>query len=255
MELPIFTVLLFLPFAFALGVWIFSGDDPVKTRLIALVGAACILVLAFVGVYREYNPALSGIQFEEKYSWITTIDVFYHLGIDGLSMAMVLLVSLLTFLVILASRSRGGGTNLKNFFALILLEEFGLLGAFMALDFFHWFIFWEFSLIPMFFLIKFYGHESRNEAAFKFFIYTLVGSVFLVLGFQFIYLSTGTWDFIELKELARTGLLNEKLMAHWISIQTGTDTLPGIFRWAIWITQSFGAILWKLLLPLRWLWG
>ena len=255
MELPILTVLLFLPFAFALGVWIFSGDDPVKTRLIALVGAACILVLAFVGVYREYNPALSGIQFEEKYSWITTIDVFYHLGIDGLSMAMVLLVSLLTFLVILASRSRGGGTNLKNFFALILLEEFGLLGAFMALDFFHWFIFWEFSLIPMFFLIKFYGHESRNEAAFKFFIYTLVGSVFLVLGFQFIYLSTGTWDFIELKELARTGVLNEKLMAHWISIQTGTDTLPGIFRWAIWITQSFGAILWKLLLPLRWLWG
>ena len=253
MEIPILTVLLFLPLAFALGVWIFSGNDPVKTRLTALAGTACVLVLAFVGIYREYNPTLSGLQFEEKREWIRSIHVYYHLGIDGLSMAMVLLVSLLTFLVVLASWQRV--TNLKNFFALILLEEFGLLGAFMALDFFHWFIFWEFSLIPMFFLIKFYGHESRNEAALKFFIYTLVGSVFLVLGFQFIYLSTGTWNFIELKELARTGMLNEKLMAHWTSIQTGSDSLPWFFRGAVWMAQSFGAILWKLFFPVRWLWG
>ena len=234
MEIPILTVLLFLPLAFALGVWIFSGNDEAKTRMIAFTGTLCTLIIA-LGLFWKFNTQDAGIQFQEKAPWIHSIHVYYHLGIDGLSMAMVLLTALLTFLVVLGSWSHGGGTNLKNFYALILLEEFGLLGAFTALDFFHWFIFWEFSLIPMFFLIKFFGHEGRNPAAFKFFIYTLVGSVFLVLGFQFIYLSTKTWDFLELKELAATGVLNEKLMARWHAVQMGTDNLPWFFRYAIWV--------------------
>lgn len=233
MEIPILSLMLFLPLVFALGVWMFSGDDPEKTRRIGLTGTACTLIIAFVGVFMRFQDTNPGIQFEEKVPWIPGIHVFYHLGIDGLSMAMVLLTALLTFLVVLASWDRT--VNLKNFYALILLEEFGLLGAFTALDFFHWFIFWEFSLIPMFFLIKIFGHESRNAAAFKFFIYTLVGSVFLVLGFQYIYLSTESWNFIELREMARTGVLNQKLLGQWASIQTATDTLPWIFRYALWV--------------------
>lgn len=233
MEIPILSVLLFMPLLFALGVWMFGGNDSDKTRMIALTGSACAMVLSFLGIYRKFQTGLSGMQFEEKTLWIKSINVYYHLGIDGLSMAMVLLVSLLTFLVILATFQRT--QNLKNFYGLILLEEFGLLGAFMALDFFHWFIFWEFSLIPMFFLIKFFGHESRNAAAFKFFIYTMVGSVFLVLGFQFIYLATKSWDFVVLKELAQTGVLNEKLVEHWGNIQRGTDNMPWIFRDILWM--------------------
>jgi len=251
MEIPILTVLLFLPLAFALGVWLFAGNDEAKTRMIAFTGTLCTLIIA-AGLFMKFDTQNPGIQFQEKAVWISSIDVYYHLGIDGLSMAMVVLTALLTFLVVLASWQRGA--NLKNFHALILLEEFGLLGAFTALDFFHWFVFWEFSLIPMFFLIKLFGHENRNGAAFKFFIYTLVGSVFLVLGFQFIYLSTGTWNFLELKELASTGVLDEKLMDRWHRIQTATDNLPWFFRWLIWVAQSAGALLWKLIFPIRWLW-
>src|SRR3989344_5355381 len=129
MEIPILTVLLFTPLAFALGVWVFGGADAQKVRLIAFTGAACTLVLAFFGIYRQFDPELSGLQFEEKVPWIPSIRVFYPLGIDGLSMAMVLLVSVITLLVIFASWERSG-SDLKNFYGLILLEEFGLLGAF-----------------------------------------------------------------------------------------------------------------------------
>jgi NADH-quinone oxidoreductase subunit M len=253
MEIPILTVLLFLPFAFALGVWFFSGNDEAKTRMIAFTGTLCTLIIA-LGVFWKFNTQDAGIQFEENAPWIRAINVHYHLGIDGLSIAMVLLTALITCLVILASWSRGGA-GLKNYFGLILLEEFGLLGAFTALDFFHWFIFWEFSLIPMFFLIKLFGHESRNQAAFKFFIYTLVGSVFLVLGFQYIYICTGTWDFLELKALAANGVLNEKLMAKWSAIQMGADNVPWFLRWVVFVSQSIGSMFWWLLTPVRWLWG
>jgi NADH-quinone oxidoreductase subunit M len=173
--------------------------------------ACSIAPLIFVlRVLQHFNPAIPGIQFRTKLSWIPSINVDYFVGVDGLSIAMVLLVSILVPLVILGAfpwvRATGEShkAGIKPFYALILLEQTGLYGAFTTLNFFHWFIFWEASLVPMFFIIKMYGNEDRTYAAYQFFVYTFLGSVAMLIGMQFIYLATNSWDFEQLAIMART---------------------------------------------------
>ena len=121
--------------------------------------------------------------FEERWSWIPALNVDYRLGVDGLSMTMVLLTAIVTPLALLAHWKLD--RNVKLFFFLFLLLQTGMFGVFTALNFFHWFIFWELGLIPMYFLIKIWGAEDRTYASFKFFIYTLAGSVGMLLAFAF----------------------------------------------------------------------
>src|SRR5258706_10803320 len=97
--------------------------------------------------------------------------------------------------------------DVKLFFFLFLLLQPGMFGVFTAVNFFHWFIFWELGLIPMFFLIKIWGAEERTYASFKFFIYTLAGSVAMLIAFSFLYLATNTFDFLALRDLAASGEL------------------------------------------------
>src|SRR5204863_5760816 len=96
---------------------------------------------------------------------------------------------------------------------LFLLLQSGMFGVFTALNFFHWFIFWELGLIPMFFLIKIWGAEERTYASFKFFLYTLAGSVAMLLAFAFLYLATNTFDFLKLRDLAASGELMMRVKA------------------------------------------
>jgi NADH-quinone oxidoreductase subunit M len=179
-----------------------------QARLVALGISVGSLILT-LKLVANFDPSFSGIQNEIRYEWIKPLEVYYHVGIDGLSVAMVLLVSIVALLTILATWSwvrfaEPNRAGTKPFFALILLELTGLYGAFTALNFFHWFIFWEATLVPMFFLIKLYGNEDRTHAAYQFFVYTFVGSIAMLLGMQFIYLATGSWDFRELAEMARS---------------------------------------------------
>jgi len=101
-----------------------------------------------------------------------------------------------------------------SYFALVLMLEAGLFGSFTALNFFHWFLFWELSLIPAFFLIKLWGGQKRGPAATQFFIYTMAGSVALLLAFLAVFLSTGSMDFPHLTLLASTGELEQMVTAH-----------------------------------------
>src|SRR6202020_1422548 len=103
------------------------------------------------------------------------------------------------------------------YFALVLFLEAGLFGTFTALNFFHWFLFWELSLIPAFFLIKLWGGDGRSRAATQFFVYTMVGSVALLLSFLAIYLASGSFDFVELTQMAQTGQLAAAIgqNLHW----------------------------------------
>lgn len=184
---------------------------------ISLIPLSLILILL-----SRFDRSNASLQFVEKVPWIPLLGIDYFLAVDGLSLTMLFLTALLTPLAILASFSIE--KNVKSYLFLFLLLETGTLGVFLAFNFFHFFLFWEVGLIPMFFLIKLWGSENRDAAAFKFFVVTLFGSVMMLLAFQFIYLATKTFDFVELTELSRSGLLKAQL--HFLSQRFGVALPP-----------------------------
>ena len=173
------------------------------TSLVGLGGALCL--------WLHFDPKSGGLQFVEKFDWVPSLGIQYFLGVDGLGLLMVLLTAIITPLAILASWRLDDRPHVYH--ALILWLQAGLFGTFTALNFFHWFLFWELGLIPAFFLIKLWGGPKRGPAATQFFIYTMVGSVALLLSFLVIRLATGSFDFIELAGMAKSGVLASKLSA------------------------------------------
>jgi NADH-quinone oxidoreductase subunit M len=173
------------------------------TSLVGLGGALCM--------WLHFDPKTGGLQFVEKADWVPSLGIQYFLGVDGLGLLMVLLTAIVTPLAILASWRMDDRPHVYH--ALILWLQAGLFGTFTALNFFHWFLFWELGLIPAFFLIKLWGGPKRGPAATQFFIYTMVGSVALLLSFLAIRLATGSFDFIELAAMAKSGVLITKLQA------------------------------------------
>ena len=173
------------------------------TSLVGLGGALCM--------WLHFDPKSGGLQFVEKFDWVPSLGIQYFLGVDGLGLLMVLLTAIVTPLAILASWRMDDRPHVYH--ALILWLQAGLFGTFTALNFFHWFLFWELGLIPAFFLIKLWGGPKRGPAATQFFIYTMVGSVALLLSFLAIRLATGSFDFIELAAMAKSGVLITKLQA------------------------------------------
>jgi NADH-quinone oxidoreductase subunit M len=137
------------------------------------------------------------------------LNIEYRLGVDGLGLLMVLLTAFVVPLSLLATPVEFPRSPLYR--ALVLWLQAGLMGTFTALNFFHWFLFWELSLIPAFFLIKLWGGPQRSRAALQFFVYTMVGSITLLLAFLAIFLATKQFDFLALAELARNGQLNPLL--------------------------------------------
>jgi NADH-quinone oxidoreductase subunit M len=219
--LPWLSLLIFLPLlgAALAAIWPEGRDGRAQkwgTFLLSLapLGIAIFVAVQYYGRIATQGGALPGepnqqtYDFVEQLRWISVLGAEYKLGVDGISLPLALLTTLITSLSILAS------FNLRErpayFFALILLMETSILGVFLSLNFFLFFIFWEVSLIPGFFLISSWGREpeSRRYAAFKFFVYTMAGSVGMLLAFEFFYLATraagrGTFDFVELTRLAQ----------------------------------------------------
>jgi NADH-quinone oxidoreductase subunit M len=147
----------------------------------------------------------------ERHAWVATLNVHYHLGLDGLSLVLVLLTGIITPLALIASWSVDRSPRL--FGVLFLALQGAALGVFLALDFFHWFIFWELSLVPAFFLIKLWGGAGATRAAYQFVIYTIGGSAFMLLGFAALFATTGTLDFLQLAQLAADGTVGRNLAA------------------------------------------
>ncbi len=173
---------------------------------LAPLGIAIYLWAAYHGGSVAGEPQQQLFQFGERLPWITVLGVEYKLGLDGISLPLVLLATFMTPIAILAS------FNLKLrprfFFAMLLLMETAMLGVFLSLNFFLFFIFWEVSLIPGYYLISAWGREQRRYAALKFFVYTMAGSVGMLLAFELLYLATqaagrGTFDLVELTRLAQ----------------------------------------------------
>src|SRR5262245_54782153 len=140
------------------------------------------LVTGLGGLGQGYDRALGGLQFIEDHEWIPIIGARYQLGVDGLSLVLVILTTLLGVVSVLCSWSyiREKGRE-KEYYIMLLLLQSGMIGAFVAADLFLFFIFWEVMLVPMYFLIGIWGGKNRLYSAIKFFLYTLVGSVVMLL--------------------------------------------------------------------------
>jgi NADH-quinone oxidoreductase subunit M len=157
-------------------------------------------------------PANGSIGLVEQHAWAPSLGIEYHLGVDALSALMLVLAAIVTLMSVDAAHRVHHQPGL--YFALVLLLEAGLFGSFTALNFFHWFLFWELCLIPAFFLIKLWGGTRRGPAATQFFIYTMAGSAALLIAFLAVFLSTGSVDFPHLTLLASTGELEQMVAAH-----------------------------------------
>jgi len=153
----------------------------------AAAAAAVPLILA-VQLFINFDRAATGFQFVEHYTWIKSFNIEYFMGIDGLSVPMMLLTALLSFICIIASWKID--KSVKGYFSLFLILEAGMFGVFCALDFFLFYVFWEVMLLPMYFLIGIWGGPRREYAAIKFFLYTLAGSVLMLLAMIALYLNT-----------------------------------------------------------------
>ena len=173
-------IILFLP----------AGEDKLF-RWFAFGASLIPLALSLI-IWFRFDANQAGYQFEESYIWYQAIGSSFHLGVDGLSLTMVLLTTLLTPLAILASFSITD--RVKPYMMLFLILETGMLGVFMALDLLIFFVFWEAGLVPMYFLINQWGSANRNYASLKFMIYTMGGSLGLLLGIQMLGVLFHTYD-------------------------------------------------------------
>ncbi|MFZ0746900.1 MAG: NADH-quinone oxidoreductase subunit M [Terracidiphilus sp.] len=215
--IPVLTVLIVLPIVGAL-IALFSGRH---ARSVALVTTLAGLVLALL-VWTKL-PADGSIGLVEQHAWAPSLGIEYHLGVDALGALMLVLSAIVTLMSVDAAHRAHHQPGL--YFALVLVLEAGLFGSFTALNFFHWFLFWELSLIPAFFLIKLWGGKNRGPAATQFFIYTMAGSVALLLAFLAVFLSTGSMDFGQLTGMAATGELEKLVTVHLGTVMLGRPVM------------------------------
>jgi NADH-quinone oxidoreductase subunit M len=192
------SLILFIP-TFAALIMLFLPNEEVKLhRWFAFAVSLVPLALTIYLWIRFIILNQTGFVFQENYPWYEAINSSFHLGIDGISLSMVLLTTLLTPLAILASFTVTDKT--KVFFMLFLFLETGMLGVFMALDLLIFFVFWEIGLVPMYFLINQWGSANRNYASLKFLIYTMAGSLGLLLAIQMLGVLFQTYDLLALYE-------------------------------------------------------
>ncbi len=242
----ILTLILFSPVFAAVIIMLLPDDQESLTRWAALVLSFIPLGLALM-LWMNFDSSAAGFQFEQQMVWYSAIQSSYHVGVDGISLTMVLLTTLLTPLAVLASFSIKD--RVRSYMALFFLLEMGMLGVFLMLDLLLFFVFWEFGLVPMYFLINQWGSEkgerevwggrkmpARTYASMKFMIYTMAGSLGLLLAIQMLGVVSGTFDLPELR-------------ARWLTLD-GTlfgmpiDTVKSIAFWAFAIAFAIKVPVW-----------
>jgi NADH-quinone oxidoreductase subunit M len=179
------SLILFTPLAGALLLLLVDKQNENAIRWIANVTAVIGFVVS-VPLWFWYNPQGPEFQFQEHLPWIPSIGAEYFIGVDGLSTLLILLTTMMGFIAVLSSWS-AITERVKEYYIFLLVLQTGMIGAFMALDFMLFFLFWEVMLVPMYFLIGIWGSANRLYSAIKFFLYTLVGSVIMLLGILALY--------------------------------------------------------------------
>ena len=210
--MPWLTILVFLPLAGMLACWLAPAG---RARVINVVTCAAVLALSFT-VWAQMDldlgegsrlvevSALGNYQFTEDHAWIEAVGIHYTLGIDGLSLSLVLLTAFVSFVSAIASWRIE--KQQKGYHMMFLLLLTGMLGVFVSLDLFLFYVFWEIMLLPMYFLIGIWGGPRREYAAIKFFLYTLFGSVLLLAAVILVRLETDSWSIPLITRAARSAL-------------------------------------------------
>jgi NADH-quinone oxidoreductase subunit M len=227
------TAIIFIPLLGSLAVYTWPRRNSCTIALIFnAISAACAL-----GLWRNFDAIAAGLQFIERHDWIPVVGAEYLVGVDGLSLMLVLLTSLIVPFALLVRPVAGGG---RAFYATMLVMQSALYGTFTAQNFVLWFLFYEMSLIPAFLLIKIWGGENRDRAATKFFLYTFLGSVAMLLSFLGIYFAKGTFDFAALASFGKSGLLTGKLV--WLAfggIFIGLAVKVPLFPFHTWLPDAY----------------
>jgi NADH-quinone oxidoreductase subunit M len=203
------TILTFLPVAGALLMLIFMRGRPSAYKLTALVTTIVTLALA-IYLATQFQTGTADFQFQENVSWISSLGISYHLGIDGISLLLILLTTLLSAVAMLGTWNSIKDRGLAFFISLLVLET-GMLGVFVSMDLFLFYVFWEIQLIPMYFIIGLWGGARRIYAAIKFFLFTFAGSVLMlvaILAIVWWYSDNGgtlTFDILTLQHAGFSG--------------------------------------------------
>ncbi|MHB1346956.1 MAG: complex I subunit 4 family protein [Candidatus Humimicrobiaceae bacterium] len=192
MGFNILSILIFLPILGLIIIMVLPKSAAPKAKIVALIFTLFTVAIAAY-LWLIFDKTSGNMQFVEKYNWIQGINIYYNLGIDGISLPIVFLTCILSVLGVLVSWNMDNRP--KAFFALLLLLQTGMLGVFVALDFILFYIFWELVLLPMFFLIGIWGSSRRHYASIKFFIYTLFGSVLMLVGILIVFFQSGMNSF------------------------------------------------------------
>ncbi len=224
------SALILIPLAGAIALYI---GQPKNARTVALIFNALSAFYALL-LWQKFDATAPGLQIAERHAWIPSIGAEYLVGVDGLSLLLVLLTSLVFPFAFCAQRLERGAC------ALMLVMQAALYGTFTAQNFVLWFLFYEMSLVPAFLLIKIYGGENRDFASVKFFIYTFFGSVAMLLAFLGIYFAKGTFDFATLAGLGKSGLLTGNLK--WFAfagIFLGLAVKVPLFPFHTWLPDAY----------------
>jgi NADH-quinone oxidoreductase subunit M len=204
MNFPILSYTIFLPLIGALLILTLPYKNAAviesRSRITALVTTFITFLLSLL-LWHNFDPSVSGIQFSERSEWISGYNIYYYLGVDGLSILFILLTTFLMPICIISSW-HSITHRVREYMVCFLIMETLILGVFCTLDLLLFYLFFESVLIPMYLIIGIWGGKDRVYAAFKFFLYTFAGSVFLLIGIIYIYYQLGTTDMILLKELA-----------------------------------------------------
>lgn len=243
-QVPWLTVLTLVPLLGGVGVmrWGASRAGLARRFALAVWGVTLGLVL---GLGAAVDLRSGTLQAVERYPWVPALGIEYYVGMDGLSWVMLLLTVLVTGMALAAAQGIGERPHL--FFGLVLCLMAGLFGTFTALNFVHWFLYWELSLIPAFFLVRLWGGPQRQGAALQFFLFTLAGSVAMLLGFLALFLASGQMNFPELSHWAREGRLWPALEARW----GGGDGTGGVWPLLVFVGVLAGLAVKVPMMPLH----
>jgi NADH-quinone oxidoreductase subunit M len=205
MMLPsLLTSLILIPMVGALALLVLRSDDHKFIKGFALGVSLFEFAFSLILLWKM-DFSLSGYQLEENFSWISSPPIRYHLGVDGLSVFLVILTTFLTAISVIASWN-SIHERIKEFFVMLLMLEVGIIGVFLSLDLFLFFLFWEVMLIPMAFLIGIWGHGRRIYAAVKFVLYTMAGSILMLVGIIWLYNLTGSFDLPQIQQALQAGV-------------------------------------------------
>src|SRR3989454_489165 len=204
-EFPLLTILIFLPLAVAIVVAAIDRQKPNALYGVGLAGSLAALALAAV-VFVRFDPDQAALQFVERTAWIPSAGVSYHIGVDGISLPLVMLTAVIMPLALLSAWG-SIAERIKEFVFSMLVLETALLGTFLAADLVLFYVFWEAVLIPMYFIIGLWGGPRRSYAAVKFILYTMTGSALMLVAIITLYLHSGTslgartFDLAQLRQL------------------------------------------------------